>query len=173
MQREHVVVAREESTDKDWLDRGRNGLQRHAAAQQPPWPAGNPRRSGHGLALRQVRIIRRLAHDTIVAGSHWARRRTAADTSPTTDAAERYRVRRTPNQSRAPYGDGVREVAEGVSNRRLAIAWLANKLAPFDVTLEPGHMMLSGSFTRPLWAQKGDTLHADFGPLGGVAVQFV
>jgi len=56
----------------------------------------------------------------------------------------------------------------------MAIAWLANKLAPFDVTLEPGHMMLSaGSFTRPLWAQKGDTLHADFGPLGGVAVQFV
>lgn len=54
----------------------------------------------------------------------------------------------------------------------MAIAWLANKLAPFDVTLEPGHMMLSGSFTRPVWANKGDTLHADFGPLGGVAVHF-
>ena len=55
----------------------------------------------------------------------------------------------------------------------MAVAWLANKLAPFDVTLEPGHMMLSGSFTRPVWANKGDTLHADFGPLGSVAVQFV
>jgi len=55
----------------------------------------------------------------------------------------------------------------------MAIAWLANKLAPFDVTLEPGHMMLSGSFTRPVWAEKGDTLHADFGPLGSVAVRFV
>lgn len=55
----------------------------------------------------------------------------------------------------------------------MAVAWLANKLAPFDVTLEPGHMMLSGSFTRPVWAHKGDTLHADFGPLGSVAVQFV
>ncbi|MEP3244617.1 MAG: 2-oxo-hept-4-ene-1,7-dioate hydratase [Sneathiella sp.] len=55
----------------------------------------------------------------------------------------------------------------------MAVAWLANKLAPFDITLEPGHMMLSGSFTRPVWAEKGDTLHADFGPLGGVAVQFV
>jgi len=55
----------------------------------------------------------------------------------------------------------------------MAIAWLANKLAPFDITLEPGHMMLSGSFTRPVWAQKGETLHADFGPLGSVAVQFV
>ena len=33
----------------------------------------------------------------------------------------------------------------------MAIAWLANKLAPFDITLEPGHLMLSGSFTRPVW----------------------
>jgi 2-keto-4-pentenoate hydratase len=24
-----------------------------------------------------------------------------------------------------------------------------------------------------VFAQKGDTLHADFGPLGGIAVQFV
>jgi 2-oxo-hept-3-ene-1,7-dioate hydratase len=55
----------------------------------------------------------------------------------------------------------------------MAIAWLANKLAAFDVTLQPGQIMLSGSFTRPLWAKKGDTLHADFGPLGSVAVQFV
>jgi len=55
----------------------------------------------------------------------------------------------------------------------MAVAWLANKLAPFDVTLEPGHMLLSGSFTRPVWAKKGDTLNADFGPLGSVAVQFV
>ncbi len=54
----------------------------------------------------------------------------------------------------------------------MAVAWLANKLAAFDATLEPGHMLLSGSFTRPVWARKGDTLHADFGPLGSVSVQF-
>ena len=47
------------------------------------------------------------------------------------------------------------------------------QLAPFGTVLEPGHMMLSGSFTRPVWANPGDTLHADFGPLGSVAVQFV
>lgn len=65
-------------------------------------------------------------------------------------------------------------LASGVlGHPAMAIAWLANKLAPFDVTLEPGHLMLSGSFTRPVWAEPGDTLHADFGPLGGVAVQFV
>ncbi len=55
----------------------------------------------------------------------------------------------------------------------MAIAWLANKVGKFGTVLEPGHMMLSGSFTRPVWANPGDTLHADFGPLGSVAVQFV
>ncbi len=55
----------------------------------------------------------------------------------------------------------------------LGIAWLANKVGPFGTVLEPGHIMLSGSFTRPVWAAKGDTLHADFGPLGALAVQFV
>jgi 2-oxo-hept-3-ene-1,7-dioate hydratase len=55
----------------------------------------------------------------------------------------------------------------------MGIAWLANKVAPFGTVLEPGHIMLSGSFTRPVWAAKGDTLHADFGPLGGISVQFV
>ena len=54
----------------------------------------------------------------------------------------------------------------------MAVAWLANKLAPFGTVLEPGHMMLSGSFTRPVWAARGDTLHADFGPLGTVSVRF-
>ena len=55
----------------------------------------------------------------------------------------------------------------------MAIAWLANKVGVFGTTLEPGHLMLSGSFTRPVWANPGDTLHADFGRLGSVAVQFV
>lgn len=64
-------------------------------------------------------------------------------------------------------------IAAGVlGHPAMAIAWLANKLARFDVTLEPGHLMLSGSFTRPVWAENGDTLHADFGPLGSVSVTF-
>ncbi|HLS86618.1 MAG TPA: 2-oxo-hepta-3-ene-1,7-dioic acid hydratase [Burkholderiales bacterium] len=54
-----------------------------------------------------------------------------------------------------------------------AIAWLANKVGRFGDTLEPGRVMLSGSFTRPVWAQKGDTLRADFGSLGSLSVQFV
>lgn len=65
-------------------------------------------------------------------------------------------------------------IAAGVlGHPAMAIAWLANKIAPFGGALEPGHTTLSGSFTRPVWADPGDTLHADFGPLGSVAVQFV
>jgi 2-oxo-hept-3-ene-1,7-dioate hydratase len=33
--------------------------------------------------------------------------------------------------------------------------------------------VLAGSFTRVVFAQKGDTLHADFGSLGDLAIQFV
>ena len=65
-------------------------------------------------------------------------------------------------------------IAAGVlGHPAMAIAWLANKVGRFGTVLEPGHLMLSGSFTRPVWAEKGDTLHADFGPLGSVCVEFV
>lgn len=55
----------------------------------------------------------------------------------------------------------------------LAIAWLANKVGRFGTVLEPGHIMLSGSFIRPVFANQGDTLQADFGPLGSVGLQFI
>ena len=55
----------------------------------------------------------------------------------------------------------------------LGVAWLANRLGKNGVTLEAGHLVLAGSFTRVVFANRGDTLHGDFGPLGGVAVQFV
>ena len=45
----------------------------------------------------------------------------------------------------------------------MGVAWLANKLGQHGVPLEPGHLVLSGSFTRVVWANKGDTLHGDFG----------
>lgn len=54
----------------------------------------------------------------------------------------------------------------------LGIAWLANKVAAFGTTLEPGHFLLAGSFTRTVPVAKGDTIHADFGPLGGISVRF-
>lgn len=65
-------------------------------------------------------------------------------------------------------------IAAGVlGHPAMGVAWLANKLGSFGIALEPGHLILSGSFTRPVWAEPGDTLHGDFGPLGGIAIQFV
>jgi 2-oxo-hept-3-ene-1,7-dioate hydratase len=55
----------------------------------------------------------------------------------------------------------------------MGVAWLANKLGAHGVALEPGHLVLAGSFTRVVYARKGDTVHGDFGALGGIAVQFV
>ncbi|MEM7032203.1 MAG: fumarylacetoacetate hydrolase family protein [Chloroflexota bacterium] len=47
-----------------------------------------------------------------------------------------------------------------------AIAWLARKLHEFDVTLEAGQTILSGSFTRAIEVNAGDTFTADFLELG-------
>jgi 2-oxo-hept-3-ene-1,7-dioate hydratase len=55
----------------------------------------------------------------------------------------------------------------------IGVAWLANKIAPFDEQLNPGDVILSGSFTRPTNAKKGDVLHADYGRLGTISVRFV
>ncbi|HEY6790314.1 MAG TPA: 2-oxo-hepta-3-ene-1,7-dioic acid hydratase [Trebonia sp.] len=52
------------------------------------------------------------------------------------------------------------------------IAWLANKLAPLGHGLDAGHILLAGSFTRPVSVAAGDVIHADYGPLGALAVSF-
>jgi len=53
------------------------------------------------------------------------------------------------------------------------IAWLANKIAPYEQQLNAGDIVLAGSFTRPTPAQAGDTFHADYGPLGSVSFRFI
>ncbi|MBS0366746.1 MAG: 2-oxo-hepta-3-ene-1,7-dioic acid hydratase [Proteobacteria bacterium] len=53
-----------------------------------------------------------------------------------------------------------------------AVAWLANKIAPYDEQLNAGDVVLSGSFTRPIEVAGGDVLRADFGRLGTISVQF-
>ena len=52
------------------------------------------------------------------------------------------------------------------------VAWLANRLAPHGVSLERGEVILSGSFTKPVFAEPGDSFVADYGPLGTVSVTF-
>jgi 2-oxo-hept-3-ene-1,7-dioate hydratase len=65
-------------------------------------------------------------------------------------------------------------VAAAVLNNPVnGVAWLANKLAPYDVTLEAGQVILGGSFTRPVPARRGDSFHVDYGPLGAIACHFV
>lgn len=74
------------------------------------------------------------------------------------------------------YRNGVIEetgVSAGVlGHPARGVEWLANKLAPFDTALEAGQVVLAGSFTRTVPVKAGDTIHADFGELGGVSVFF-
>ncbi|MEZ5480050.1 MAG: 2-oxo-hepta-3-ene-1,7-dioic acid hydratase [Thiolinea sp.] len=53
------------------------------------------------------------------------------------------------------------------------ICWIAKRFAPHGVALEPGQILLSGSFTAPIPVKAGDVIHADYGPLGGISCQFV
>ena len=65
-------------------------------------------------------------------------------------------------------------LAAAVLNHPAAgVAWLADKIAPYGEGLNPGDIILGGSFTRPTPVVRGDVLHADYGPLGGISMRFV
>lgn len=51
-------------------------------------------------------------------------------------------------------------------------AWLANRLSRFDVSLEPGQIILGGSFTAPVFVRPGDSFHVDYGPMGSIGMHF-
>lgn len=74
------------------------------------------------------------------------------------------------------YRNGVIEesgVAAAVLNHPAnGIAWLAQRLAAHGESLEPGQIVLAGSFTAPVFAKAGDSFHADYGPLGSIALRF-
>lgn len=75
------------------------------------------------------------------------------------------------------YRNGVIEesgVSAAVLNHPAkGVAWLANRLAPYDVQLEAGQIILGGSFTRPVDANPGDTFHVDYDQLGSIACRFM
>lgn len=54
----------------------------------------------------------------------------------------------------------------------LAIAWLANRLGDYGLGIEPGQVVLSGSFIRPIEAPPGSRIRADFGSFGQVECGF-
>ena len=67
------------------------------------------------------------------------------------------------------------EKASGVEvlgNPIHSIVWLAGKLNAFGHTLNPGDMIMSGSFTKQYAVAKGDHIIADFAALGSVEIDF-
>ena len=64
-------------------------------------------------------------------------------------------------------------VAAGVlGHPATGVAWLANKLHQHGERLEAGEIILAGSFTRPVWVSRGDTVTADYGPMGTITCSF-
>ncbi|MGG3468673.1 fumarylacetoacetate hydrolase family protein [Neobacillus pocheonensis] len=53
-----------------------------------------------------------------------------------------------------------------------AVAWLANKLHEFGITLKAGELILPGALTKALPVQAGDQFSAHFGSMGSVSVAF-
>ncbi len=53
------------------------------------------------------------------------------------------------------------------------IVWLARRCHEQGRTIEPGQIILAGSFTRPVAVSTGDRIEADYGPFGVFAVEFV
>ncbi|WP_156677698.1 2-oxo-hept-4-ene-1,7-dioate hydratase [Sphingomonas profundi] len=74
------------------------------------------------------------------------------------------------------YRNGVIEetgLAAGVLNHPAnGPAWLAHRLHDYGEALEPGEIVLGGSFTSFVHARPGDNFHADYGPLGSISVHF-
>lgn len=65
-------------------------------------------------------------------------------------------------------------VGAGVLNHpATGVAWLANKFHQHGARLEAGEVILAGSFTRPMWVERGDSVVCDYGRLGTVSCRFV
>ncbi|GMA25631.1 2-oxo-hepta-3-ene-1,7-dioic acid hydratase [Luteimicrobium album] len=65
-------------------------------------------------------------------------------------------------------------VAAGVlGHPATGVAWLANKLHQHGARLEAGEDVLAGSFTRPVWVERGDSVLCDYGPMGTLTCRFL
>lgn len=74
------------------------------------------------------------------------------------------------------YRNGVIEetgVAAGVLDHPAAgIVWLARRYHEVGTRLEAGHIVLAGSFTRPIDVRANDHFRFDYGPLGAFELNF-
>lgn len=62
--------------------------------------------------------------------------------------------------------------AAALGNPVQCVAWLANRLADFDISLRPGEVILSGALSAMVEVQSGDSFTARFAHLGEVSVHF-
>lgn len=53
-----------------------------------------------------------------------------------------------------------------------SVVWLARRMAQYGQSIEPGHIILSGSFIRPVECPSSSQIHADFGSFGSVDISF-
>jgi len=53
-----------------------------------------------------------------------------------------------------------------------SVVWLARRMADYGQRIEPGQIILSGSFIRPLECPAGTSITADYGPFGAVDIAF-
>jgi 2-oxo-hept-3-ene-1,7-dioate hydratase len=53
-----------------------------------------------------------------------------------------------------------------------SVVWLARRMATYGQRIEAGHVILSGSFIRPIECPKGTAIRADFGEFGSITVDF-
>ena len=60
-----------------------------------------------------------------------------------------------------------------LGNPAAAVAWLANKLSQFGMTLDEGHVVMPGACTRAVEVCAGDIIHGELDELGSVSVGFV
>lgn len=68
------------------------------------------------------------------------------------------------------FDKGVSSAVMG--NPARAVAWLANMLSDYDITLKAGQFILAGAITAAVPFEAGDTFEADFGTYGTVRVAF-
>ncbi|RUL49905.1 2-keto-4-pentenoate hydratase [Lysinibacillus antri] len=59
-----------------------------------------------------------------------------------------------------------------LGNPLRAVAWLANSLSKYDVSLNAGEIILSGALTRAVEVKKNDTFTAEFAHIGSVTASF-
>ena len=73
-------------------------------------------------------------------------------------------------------GDGVRLTREGIGSAalgdpRVALAWLANELRALGIALEAGQFVSTGTCMVPMAIAPGDSVQADFGVHGSIALR--